>query len=442
VNLHIGIDDTDSIKGGCTTYIAALLVNRFSQLGIQFTDYPNIIRLNPNVPFKTRGNAAAALRIRIPDATYEFIRETVLRTVEENSRLGDEGTDPAVVFLRGHPTYTIKQFSREALTDIVPVQKAVKTLRGSNASAVSYGSGLGLVGALAALGQTLSSDHTFELVAYRERSNRGKPRLIDEDSVRRMDLMTAPKTFNNFDSDNRRVLITPHGPDPVLLGLRGESPEVVARAFRLLRIREPVERWVIFRTNHGTDAHFAGSTFNQRMTINRPIKLSGTVLDRPERISGGHIFFKLRQERRAVLCAAFEPTGKFKEVVAKLIPGDEVVVFGAVRKHEGKPLLTVNLEKIIVTRLCDEVTIENPTCSRCGKHMKSAGRGQGYRCERCKFVALNASRQFLKKRRTIRPGLYLPDRKAHRHLTKPLSRYGLEKRRWNMEPPSGIWHRP
>jgi len=442
VNLHIGIDDTDSPKGGCTTYIAALLVEKLSQLGIKFTDYPNIIRLNPNVPFKTRGNAAVALRTRTPDTAYELVRETVLRTVEENSRLGDEGTDPAVVFLRGHSTNTIKQFSYEALTDMVPIRKAVKALESSNASAVSYGTGLGLVGALAALGQTLNGDHTFELVAYRERNNRGKPRLVDEVSVRRMDLMTAPETFNNFDSDYRRVLITPHGPDPVLLGLRGESPKAVRRAFRFLRIREPVERWVIFRTNHGTDAHFASSTINQRITVNRPVKLKGTVLEKPERISGGHTFFKLKHKRSAVLCAAFEPTGKFKEVVAKLIPGDEVVVFGGVRRHEGKPLLTINLEKLIVTRLCDEVTVENPKCSRCGKHMKSAGRGQGYRCERCKSTASKASKQFLKKRRTIRPGLYLPDRKAHRHLTKPLSRYGLEKRRWNMEPPSGIWHRP
>ena len=442
MKLHIGIDDTDSIKGGCTTYIAALLVDRFCQLGIQFTDYPNIVRLNPNIPFKTRGNAAVALRVLIPDETYEFVRETVLRTVEENSRLGDEGTDPAVVLLRGSPTGPIKQLSHEALTDIVPVHKAIRALKQSNASAVCYGSALGLVGALSALGQTLNGDYTFELVAYRERSNCGRPRLVDEDSVRRMDRMTTPGTFNSYDSDNRRVLITPHGPDPVLLGLRGESPKAVVRAFRLLRIREPVERWVIFRTNHGTDAHFEGSTFNQRVSINRPIKLSGIVLERPERISGGHIFFKLRQKRGAVLCAAFEPTGKFKEVVAKLLPGDEVTVFGAVRRHEGEHLLTVNLEKLVIGRLSDEVTIENPKCSRCGKHMKSAGRGQGFRCERCKFVAPNASKQFLKKRRIIRPGLYLPDRKAHRHLTKPLSRYGLEKRRWNGEQPSGIWHRP
>lgn len=118
--LHIGIDDTDSAKGGCTTYIAALLVDRFSKQRIQFTDYPNIIRLNPNIPFKTRGNAAVALRVRIPDDAYESVREIVIRTVEENCRLGDEGTDPAVVLLRGSPTSPIKQLSREALTDIVP----------------------------------------------------------------------------------------------------------------------------------------------------------------------------------------------------------------------------------------------------------------------------------------------------------------------------------
>ena len=237
MNLHIGIDDTDSPKGGCTTYIAALLVDRFAQQKIQFTDYPNIVRLNPNIPFKTRGNAAVALRVQIPDDSYEIVREMVIRTVEENCRLEDEGTDPAVVLLRGNPTVAIKQLSRQALTDIVPVDKAIRAIKKSNASAVCFGNTLGLVGARSALGQTLSGDYTFELIAYREPHNLGKPRLVDGNSVVRMDGMSKPETFNNYDSDNRRILITPHGPDPVLLGLRGESPEAVIRAFRLIRIR-------------------------------------------------------------------------------------------------------------------------------------------------------------------------------------------------------------
>jgi tRNA(Ile2)-agmatinylcytidine synthase len=442
VKLHIGIDDTDSKKGGCTTYIAALLVDRFSQLGIQFTDYPNIIRLNPNIPFKTRGNAAVALRVRIPDDNYEFVRETVIRTVEENCRLGDEGTDPAIVLLRGNPKGPIEKLSDEALTNIVPIRRAILALRRSNASAVCYGSALGLVGALSAVGQTLNGDYTFELVAYRTPRNRGKPRLVDHDSVVRMDRITTPETFNNYDSDHRRILITPHGPDPVLLGLRGETAEAVVRAFRLIRIREPVERWVVFRTNHGTDAHFPSALRNQRIELNRPVKLTGRVLERPKRIPGGHVFFPLKLKKGTVQCAAFEPTGKFKEVVAGLVPGDHVTVFGGVRKNESEHPITVNLEKLIIRRLGDDVTIENPSCPRCGKHMKSVGEGQGFRCVRCRLGASHVPKQVLRKTRVIRPGLYLPDMKAQRHLTKPLSRYGFENRRWSRESPIGTWHGP
>ena len=442
MKLQIGIDDTDSIKGGCTTYIAALLVDRFSQLGIQFTDYPNIIRLNPNIPFKTRGNAAVALRVEIPDGTYELVRETVLRTVEENCRFGDERTDPAIVLLRGSPTGRIKRLSREALTDIVPPQRAIRAVRQSNASAVCYGSTLGLVGAISAVGQTLSGDFTFELIAYREPQNRGKPRLVDRASVVRMDGMTTPETYNNYDSDNRRILITPHGPDPVLLGVRGENPEAVARAYRLIRIREPVERWVIFRTNHGTDAHFPSTVLNRRVESDRPIIRSGKVLQRPKRIVGGHVFFQLKHKNSIVQCAAFEPTGKFKEVVAGLVPGDEVIVFGGVKKTDRKHPPTVNLEKLVIRRLSDDIAIENPRCSRCGKHMKSVGEGQGFRCVRCKLGNSHQPKQVLRKARILRPGLYLPDKRAQRHLTKPLSRYGFEKRRWSKEPPTGTWHRP
>ena len=60
--MHIGIDDTDSIRKGCTTYIACLLMEELEKLNVKFIDYPNLIRLNPNVPWKTRGNGALCLR--------------------------------------------------------------------------------------------------------------------------------------------------------------------------------------------------------------------------------------------------------------------------------------------------------------------------------------------------------------------------------------------
>ena len=444
VRLHIGIDDTDSAKGGCTTYIAALLVEKFLQMHVQFTDYPNIIRLNPNIPYKTRGNAAVAFRLLVPDSKYEVVREITLLTVEENSQIGERATDPAVVLLRGRPSAEVSALSRKALTGIVSVPEAVRTLRGVGGSAVSYGSGLGVVGALAAVGQTLEGDHTYELIAYRDRRNLGKRRLVDEDSVITMDRLTRPYTFNSYDPENKRVLITPHGPDPVLLGLRGETPEAVHAAFHLLRIREPVERWVIFRTNHATEAHFRGAEVHTPLRVNHPATFRGVVYEKPQRIRGGHVFVKVLTSGRIVQCAAFEPTGDFKEIVAKLIPGDKVTVFGGVRRHESanRSWVSVNLEKINIVRLGKDVVSQNPKCPRCGKRMKSAGRGQGFRCPKCRFASRDASKQFVRRNRVIRPGLYVPDRKAHRHLTKPLSRYGLEKRKWGGVPPTGTWHAP
>ena len=46
VKLHIGFDDTDSPNGGCTTHIAAILVEKLCSIKASFLDYPNLIRLN------------------------------------------------------------------------------------------------------------------------------------------------------------------------------------------------------------------------------------------------------------------------------------------------------------------------------------------------------------------------------------------------------------
>ncbi len=70
-----------------------------------------------------------------------------------------------------------------------------------------------------------------------------------------MDKQTQPYTFNNVDLKKSRVIITPRGPDPILFGIRGETAEIVKKAFELVKPLEPIERWVIFRSNQGTDAH-------------------------------------------------------------------------------------------------------------------------------------------------------------------------------------------
>ena len=61
--LYIGIDDTDSPDGMCTTYLASQIINKFEDKGIKLQDYPRLIRLNPFARFKTRGNGGVSLKI-------------------------------------------------------------------------------------------------------------------------------------------------------------------------------------------------------------------------------------------------------------------------------------------------------------------------------------------------------------------------------------------
>ncbi|TLX84935.1 MAG: hypothetical protein E6L01_06950 [Thaumarchaeota archaeon] len=63
--LHIGFDDTDSYSGRCTTNLAFKITSKLlSENDSVFIDYPLLVRLNPNIPWKTRGNGGVCLRIR------------------------------------------------------------------------------------------------------------------------------------------------------------------------------------------------------------------------------------------------------------------------------------------------------------------------------------------------------------------------------------------
>ena len=88
MTLHIGIDDTDSPEGGCTTYVAASLAERLLALGARFTDYPTLLRLNPNTPWKTRGNAAICLRLDVPEDLEGEAMKAAIGLVEAHGEFG------------------------------------------------------------------------------------------------------------------------------------------------------------------------------------------------------------------------------------------------------------------------------------------------------------------------------------------------------------------
>jgi len=237
---HIGIDDTDSRLGGCTTYTAALLFQELVSKGFKPLDFPWLVRLNPNIPWKTRGNGALSLHFSIEEEQLEEVKKIALATVERTTDLTQRATDPALVFLRGQATDPLREFSTRALHDVLSVREAQKTARIVDAEVRLLKGSRGLVGAMASIGADFDHDHTFEVIAYRTLENIGTTRRVSLDSVRQMDTIFHALTFNNFDPETGRVLICPHGPDPVLLGIRGEDPTSVTKAFNQLEINEPV----------------------------------------------------------------------------------------------------------------------------------------------------------------------------------------------------------
>jgi tRNA(Ile2)-agmatinylcytidine synthase len=438
VRIHLGIDDTDSLSGGCTTKIATDLVAALATKGVEFLDYPNLIRLNPNVPWKTRGNGAVCLRIESGLSSQQIL-ELAVEEIERSSRLTDPGTDPGLVIVEDPVPTSVTEFAAEALTRIVSPAEATSVIRAVKAEAVGFGSGQGIIGALGAIGTQLNRDHTFELIAYRSKRYIGRPRCIDSGSVFQMNEETREVTFNNIDPESQRILITPRGPDPILCGVRGETPEAVRNAFRILRIREPVDAWMIFRTNQGTDAHLARNSAISRLRDNCAVVVEGTVKMMPCTIPGGHVIFLLEDQTGQVHCAAYEPTGRFREVVKRLEPGDRVRAFGGVRAPENGVPRTLNLEKLEILTLVSRVTKQNPVCGSCGKRMKSAGKEKGFRCRRCKSRA--SSKIQIETPRELEERRYLPPPRAHRHLTKPEVRYGREHSGTSTTPASD-WHFP
>jgi tRNA(Ile2)-agmatinylcytidine synthase len=443
ITKHIGLDDTDSTRRGCTTYIAALLVEKLTKLGATFIDYPSLVRLNPNVPWKTRGNGALCLRISHDDALELQIKETVVSTVEKHSDLENEGTDPGIVFLNSaRIPREIQDFAQNTITGISNIKNAVKLLRKYGGETVAFKNGRGIIGALAAIGEIFQSDHTFEIIAYRTPENYGSKRRVDEASIFEMDKATKPFTFNNVDEERKRVIITPRGPDPILLGIRGENPDAVKNAFQIVKALEPVERWVVFRTNQGTDAHLIRVKELSQIRPYSSVIAKGSVSSPPRMIRGKHVIFSIKDPGSEVDCAAYEPTGVLRSIARKLIMGDQVEVYGGVRpRSSGRPL-TINLEKIRLVKPAPQITYRNPICLKCGARLKSMGKDKGFRCDKCRTRYRTFTKTAARVKRDITRGLYITSTRSQRHLTKPSSRCGMEKRGRKGESLVDGWHFP
>ena len=156
----IGIDDTDSPQGMCTTYLGAVLARRLIHQHMQIKE-ARLVRLNPNVTWKTRGNAAIALDV---DGNANRAFEIACATVEELSDFSCENTNPGVVVTE---TRLDAAFYYKAVTDFCEIDEAVSILDIAGARYRGYKNRRGLIGATAAVASELK-DKTSEILVYRQ----------------------------------------------------------------------------------------------------------------------------------------------------------------------------------------------------------------------------------------------------------------------------------
>ena len=402
--MRIGIDDTDSPAGMCTTYLGAVLARRLIRDHMRVRE-ARLVRLNPNVTWKTRGNAAVALDVEgDPDRAFAL----ACAAVEEMADFSCEKTNPGVVVTEDPLDVA---FYEKAVKDFCEIDEAVSVLDAAGARYRGWKNRRGLIGATAAVASYFP-DRTSEILVYRKPERFGTPRRVDRTSLFAAEEATFPHTWDTVDRVNDVVVCVPHTPDPVLFGIRGESPSWVMLARSMIESEDPgIEQiWV---TNQGTDAHLvAGKIGSLREGLSYFVR--GTVAGRPSTGTGGHVSIGIEDGGEPVRCMAYEPTKNFRRTVRSLVPGDEVVAVGSYKKG------SINLEKLRVVSLSKAAAIRPPVCRDCGKRMTSDGRGKGYKCKKCGARA--AGPDVSEVPRTLSPEWYEVPPTARRHLAKPLCR--------------------
>ncbi|ELZ17910.1 hypothetical protein C477_11917 [Haloterrigena salina JCM 13891] len=420
----VGLDDTDSRdRGMCTTYVAARVAERLRREGCA-VERCLLVRLNPAVEYKTRGNAALAIHTDAdPDQAFDVARERL----EALAETADERTHPGLVVADGAPADVadeVSAFTRRAIRDHLEIRDAVDLLERRGYRSWSVGDGRGRIGALAAVGAwNALEEWTFEHISYRESDRWGTPREVDRESVFAAADRGYPEVWDTVDRDEDDTVCVPHTPGPILYGIRGDDPSAVRGVADRIE-GEPVASSQLFVTNQGTDVHLRDATL-AAVEDGRAYRIDGRVASEPETRRGGHVFVALESataarsddQRQRLECAAFEPTKRFRDRVRALRVGDRLTVCGEVSRG------TLKLEKFAVR---DLVTTERvtPTCPDCERRMKSAGRNQGYRCRDCGTSADGKAERPLE--RDLGIGWYEVPPCARRHIAKPLVRGGFD----------------
>jgi tRNA(Ile2)-agmatinylcytidine synthase len=473
----VAVDDTDSRERGmCTTYVGARLAERLEAAGGRVRRRL-LVRLNPAVKHKTRGNAAVAVHVSGVDAAAAF--DLAAETVREFAAADDPRTSPGVVVadvdVAGDPFAPVApadapeeasdasptppsripddvaDFARRALRNRIGLDEALALAEAHGYRHAAFGAGgeteatavagRGRIGALAAVGAPAAfDDWTAERISYRELDRCGTPRDVDVESVFAAADAGYPTVWDTVDRGTGAAVCVPNAPGPILHGIRGDDPAACLEVAEAIE-SEPVERAATFLTNQGTDAHLAPGRIGA-LRDGAGYRVAGAVAGEPETKRGGHVHVDVAApeaeetgggdegaDAARLRCVAFAPTGRFRDRVRALRPGDRVTLCGEHERRDAEggtaesPTATLKLEKFAVRDLVrTEPAV--PTCPDCGRSMSSAGRDQGYRCRDCDTAAPGKVAREVD--RELEHGWYEVPPSARRHVAKPLVRGGFD----------------
>lgn len=355
----LGLDDTDSLKEGCTTYSFHLLLESLPDSVTIKT--PRLVRLWPFAQHRTRGNAAVAVELETEDESLllehlDNYWHTHLMPLKGNVSASEHDdrtqypADPGMVWFSNSQvdeSFYTKAVQAEVRLDEVPPADR------------SWG-GQGRIGATAAVAWH-GMKQTWEAIAWRPAIRHGQTeRSVCEKTLRLVDAL--PATFLSRDPRKGTGMVAPRGPCPVLFGLRARDEKSARDAAQTLlsaELTEPSIGLRTFSTNQASDDH-----------LGEP--LQGTIAD-VEILNRGHCVLTTEHGK----WFAFAESGSVKKLAQWLQPGDVVLGMGL-----SPEFGIMHLEKLCVVSTVPHQ--QRPLCKECGVRMKSMGRGQGCRCPKCK----------------------------------------------------------
>lgn len=414
----IGIDDTDSKTEMCTTY---LTIEILKNSNLDLIGFPKLVRLNPNIPLKTRGNAAISLTLGRGEGkgtlvgrigkeevrSFKKYREEKLdidvMTLIERFSPKDKDTNPALLTTSEKNS---EGFYWDAVSEFVDYKKIIERVKGEFSSINGQ---IGIVGANAAVSWP-GVNPTYELIAYLDRDKWSGEHFVDDSSSMYIE-SSLPDTFDSFDFRNKYNAIRPTTKTPVLFGIRGTDPTRLIQYENYVK-SEPYSSYIVYETNQGTDDHLIersiGGTRLYNSAIIRGFVTSGPVWER-----GGVLCFSIEMNKEEIKAVALEPTKEFRTLLSKLRKGDEVRVYGGITR-----VGFINVEKIQVVSLSKITEIRPPLCHECKTRMESVGRSGGFRCRKC--GARSRTGEVRVEEREIAPGYYEVPIIARRHLARPI----------------------